>query len=282
LPTAFQELRRKLWSRAFGRRSWARRYGAFREREREGLVERPSYAYGVLRAADVARYFGHRAVTVVEFGVASGAGLLNLAGLAEQVRAETGVEFRVVGFDTGAGLPVVRGHKDHPELWSPGDFQMESREALLARIAGRAELVFGDVAETVPGFVAGLDPAAPLAFVSVDVDLYTGSKDALRCLLGRPEQYCPAVSMYFDDVGFFFANEWCGELASIREFNEENEHRKIGADRSLPGGRDPFGSWHRCMYVAHVLDHPDRTTPRPRSQLTIDAHHELMSSAFLY
>jgi hypothetical protein len=282
MASALGDLRRKVWSRLFGRRSWLRRHGSFREREQAGLVERPNYAYGMLRAADVARYFGKDAVTAVEFGVASGAGLLNLVELAERVRAETGVRFRVVGFDTGAGLPVVEGHKDHPEIWSPGDFVMESREALLARIGGRAELIFGDVADTVDGFVAGLDPAAPLGFVSVDVDLYTGSRSALRCLRGRPELYCPAISMYFDDVSFFFANEWCGELASIREFNEENELRKIGLDRSLPAGRDPGTPWHRSMYVAHVLDHPDRTRPRERSLLTIGAHHEFMRSAFLY
>lgn len=278
----YSELQRKIWSRLFGRESWVKRYGTFREREREGLIDRPSYAYGMLRAADVARYFGHRAVTVCEFGVASGAGLLNLADLAERVHAETGIEFRLFGFDTGAGLPVVEGHKDHPEIWSPGDFEMESREALVARIAGRAELIFGDVEQTVPGFVERLDPAAPLAFVVVDVDIYTGSKSALRCLLGRPEQYCPAISMYFDDVTFFFANDWCGELASIREFNEENPLRKIGPDRSLPAGRNPFGPWHRSMYVAHVLDHEDRTKSRVRRHLTIGAHHEFMSSAFLY
>ena len=46
---------------------------------------------------------------VCEFGVASGAVLLNLAELAEPVGAETGIEIRIFGFDTGAGLPPIRG-----------------------------------------------------------------------------------------------------------------------------------------------------------------------------
>ena len=37
---------------------WFRRWGSLREKERFGLIDRPQYAYGVLRAADVARYFG--------------------------------------------------------------------------------------------------------------------------------------------------------------------------------------------------------------------------------
>jgi hypothetical protein len=51
------------------------------------------------------------------------------------------------------------------------------------------------------------------------------------------EKLLPAVSMYFDDVSVFFANQWCGELAAIEEFNKEHEFRKRGADRSLPGVR---------------------------------------------
>jgi hypothetical protein len=47
--------------------------GGSSQEERFGLIEWTHYAYGVLRAADVARYFGLDAVTVCEFGVASGA-----------------------------------------------------------------------------------------------------------------------------------------------------------------------------------------------------------------
>jgi hypothetical protein len=275
-------LLQKLWCRVLGERSWTAAHGSFRERERFDLVSRPNYAYGLLRAADLAAYFGHRAVTVCEFGVASGAGLVNMIELAAVIERETGVRLRVVGFDTGAGLPDVQGPKDHPEIWSGGDFRMEAKDALVARIAGRAELVFGDIGDTVDGFVATLAPDAPLGFVSIDVDIYSGSKSALRSLRGRAGSYLPAISMYFDDVSFFFANDWCGELASIHEFNAEQPSRKIGLDRSLPGARPILAPWHRGMYVCHLLDHEARQRPRSREALTIGAHHAFMRDRFLY
>jgi hypothetical protein len=276
-------LRRKVSSRLFGEARWIKRNGDFRTRELYGLISRPAYLYGMLRAADLAKYFGHTCVTVVEYGVASGAGLLNMVHLAPQISEVTGIDFRIVGFDTGKGLPPVHGFKDHPELWNPGDFAMEHRDVLLRKLGNRATIVWGDIADTVGPFTESLDSKAPLGFVSIDVDIYTGAKSALRCLTGTPEKYVPGVSMYFDDVTFYFANEWAGELAAINEFNAEHELRKIGRDRSLPGNRPlKAESWYASMYVGHVLDHDARQKPRERSQLTIGAHLDFMLSRHLF
>ena len=156
---------------AIARDLWFRRWGSLREKERFGLIERPYYAYGVFRAADVARYFGLDAVTVCEFGVASGDSLMNLVEVAELVTSETGIAFRVLGFDTGAGLPPVQGFKEHPEIWSGGDFPMVSRDGLVQRTRGRAEVVLGDIADTVDAFTDSLTPSSPLGFASIDVDI---------------------------------------------------------------------------------------------------------------
>lgn len=94
------KIKRKIWTHIFGIDSWVRRYEDFRTRERHGLINRPNYVYGMLRAADVAKYFGKKEVTVIEFGVASGAGLLNMIEVAPQIERETGVQIRIVGFDT--------------------------------------------------------------------------------------------------------------------------------------------------------------------------------------
>lgn len=278
-----ETIKRKLWNRLLGEDSWIDRHGTFRDRERFGLIRRPNYIYGMLRAADCAKYFGKTRVTAIEFGVASGAGLLNMADLAQLIQVETGVEFRIVGFDTGRGLPQVQGYRDHPEIWNPGDFAMEDREALSRKLAGRAEIIWGDIADTIDVFTSAIDPEAPVGFVSIDVDIYSATKSALRCLTGRSEQYLPAVSMYFDDVGFFFANEWCGELAAIAEFNVEHEMRKIGSDRSLPGHRPKKADgWYSAMYVCHVLDHKARQETVSRSELTIEAHADFMKTRFLF
>lgn len=272
-------IQRKLWTIMFGHESWIRKTGDFRTRESYGLVERPNYAYGMLRAADNARYYGSKAVSVVEMGVASGAGLLNMIECADQITHETGIIFNIFGFDTGAGLPRVEGFKDHPEIWTPGDFAMENREVLLNRIGGRAEIIWGDINDTIDAFTENLSEQSPLGFVSVDVDLYSATKAALRCLVSDSNKYLPAVSMYFDDVSFFTANPWCGELAAINEFNELHHNRKISCDRSLPGRRPVAAqNWYPSMYVCHVLDHEARQTSRTRDGLTIGQHYRTIAT----
>jgi hypothetical protein len=265
------------------KRAMIRRRNNFREMEANGLIPRANYAYGILRAADLARFMGTNRATVCEFGVATGNGLLNMVELADLVQTETGVKIRVIGLDTGEGLPAIDGYKDHPELWSVGDFTMTNKEDLRRRVNGRAELIFGDIKDTVGGFVASLDKSAPLGFVSVDVDIYSGAKSALMSLLGKPELYTPAVSIYCDDVRFFFANRWCGELRAIEEFNDENPMRKIDRDRTLPGRRPSlYDRWYESMFVCHILDHELRTFPKQRSGLSLEEHYDLMKHFSLF
>lgn len=283
MGSSIAKITEKVWRRIYGEAAWINRNGGFRERERYSLIGRANYLYGMLRAADCAKYFGKTRVTVIEFGVASGAGLLNMVELASLITAETGIAFRIVGFDTGKGLPQVQGFKDHPEIWNTGDFAMEDRDTLLRRLGGRAEIIWGDIADTIKPFTESIDPDAPVGFISVDVDIYSATKSALRCLTGNPENYTPAVSMYFDDVSFFFANDWAGELAAIAEFNQEQTTRKIGRDRSLPGHRPVKAEgWYSAMYVCHIMDHVARQTTVDRPKLTIQDHADFMRSRFLF
>jgi hypothetical protein len=128
-----------------------------------------------------------------------------------------------------------------------------------------------------------LRPSAPLGFVAVDLDLYSSTKAALTCLTGTSDKYNPAISMYFDDVNFFFANEWCGELAAIAEFNLEKGMRRIAPDRTLLG-RWPnrLAPWSQSMYVCHVLDHDARQTSHRKIPLDLRGHAELMMSRHLF
>lgn len=264
-------------------RAWITVFGTLRQKEWYGVLKRPDYAYGLFRAADIAKFFGKRKVTVCEFGVASGSGLLNMIALADRVSIETKVDFRIVGFDTGEGLPEVKGYKDHAEMWSAGDFPMQNQDDLVRAIGDRAEIMFGDIKDTVHQFVGTLDPDAPLGFIAVDVDIYTATKNALKCLLGNPELYNPAISIYFDDIGFFFANRWCGELAAIYEFNAENDLRKIDKDRSLPKLRPVHNAaWYQRMYVCHVLDHEARNNPLHRNGLTMEEYQNFIKSRSLF
>lgn len=253
------------------------RGGSVRQKEKFGLLVRPNYAYGMLRAADLASYLQLKQVTICEFGVATGNGLMAMIELAAQITAETGVKFRIVGFDTGEGLPPLEDYRDHPELCSPGDFSMVNRDELNARISGKAELIFGDIKDTITAFRDSLSSDCPIGFLSIDVDIYSATRSALQCLTGASNLYLPAISMYFDDVVFFFANRWCGEMRAIEEFNQENELRKIDHDYTLVrrSAIKP-AQWHNQMYVAHVFDLPLRMRSQERKPMDLKTHIDFM------
>ena len=258
-------------------RIWARLCGGIVAKERWGVLDRPSYGYGILRAAQLGKFFGYEQVTICEFGVAHGNGLLSMIELAEKITAATGIKFRIVGFDTGVGLPSFTGYKEHPEVWSKADFALVDTALLKQKINGRAELVIGDIKDTIGGFLKTVTKSSPIGFISVDVDLYSAACASLLSLTGPAEAYLPAVATYFDDVGFYFCNRWCGELAAIEEFNGENELRKIDIDRTLPGKRPvKFARWYPQMYVCHILDHPLRQTSQSRDSLNMQHHREYL------
>lgn len=232
-------------------------FGSYRSKVNFDLVRRRHYAYSLLRAADLARDYNLSAVTIVEFGVATGAGLLNLCKLAQKTTAETGIEVRVVGFDTGSGLPPPIDYRDHPELFQEGDYPMDFK-ALAASLPSNGRLVLGPLSETVPEFTEKLVPESPLGFAAIDVDYYSSAKDALLTLSDpNPEKYLPLTLVYLDDITAEFQNQWCGELLAINEFNATETWRKIEKDRFLKSRRVFKGArWLEQIHLMHVLDHP--------------------------
>src|SRR5204863_3921718 len=139
---------------------------SFVAREAFELINRPHYAWGLLAAADAASAAGLPGVLALEFGVAAGAGLLNMAVIAERVSAVTGVDVRVVGFDTGKGMPPPADYRDHPDHYFTGYFAMDV-DRLRAALPSRARLVVGDVSDTATAFVDDVDPLRPIGFVAL-------------------------------------------------------------------------------------------------------------------
>jgi len=217
-------------------------------------VSRPQYLVGLLAAADEARSEGVKSISAIEFGVAGGSGLLALAEYAEAVTRETGVAIDVYGFDLAVGLPSFCGdYRDHPDQWRPGDYPM-NEGSLRRRLAGRATLLLGDVAETVPAFVAGIQ-ASPIGFIAVDLDLYSSTRDALNVLTLPGKRMLRHVVMYFDDIDLVFCHRYAGELLAIEEFNTTPATVKIDVCRGIQNGRAfPDSAWLRKMYVAHDLE----------------------------
>jgi hypothetical protein len=205
-----------------------------------------SLALGVWQAISC----GYGQLAAVEMGVARGKGLLELCQAAAFFRDTMGIDIRVYGFDNGTGLPAVEGYRDHPEIWQSGEFHLQDPDQLRTQLPSFAELIIGDIADTVGGFEATLHERK-LAFVAIDVDFYSSTNSCFGMLNWAPECYLPTVPFYFDDIEDFMTyNDWCGEELAIREFNDAHQWRKFQRHPSF-GIRHYFGF--------HVLDHKMRS-----------------------
>jgi len=253
-------------------------FGNLRTRIAFDLFERRPYAFGILTAADEAAKYNIPSICAVEFGVASGSGLLSMCRIAKAVSATTGVMIDVIGFDTGGGMPVATDYRDHPEYYSQGDYAPSSVWGLFKSLPKNAHLIIGDVADTVPDFLN--DYEGVIGFVSVDVDYYTSTKSCLALLADRANKYLPCVPVFFDDVLEDWHNPWCGEQLVVEEFNVSHPMRKIAPYTALTNKRImKNASWIRQMYALHVLDHKLRSVTanapdRPRSvpELGVTSH----------
>lgn len=217
---------------------------------RTGQLKQPNYALPMVLATAEALCVGIDTITAVEFGVASGRGLNSLVRIADRLTLETGIKFQIFGFDTFDGMPPPKGYRDHPEIWSTGQYATPDFEKLKKSLPANCELVMGNVEETVPRFVRErLSKSAPLGFVSIDVDYHSSTEAALGILKSHPQLYLPGVLMYFDDIdGNLLLNGWAGEELAINEFNAGNTFRKI--QRKVSNSPK--------MFVAHILDHAIR------------------------
>ena len=211
----------------------------------------PQYRWGTLCAAGLAQALGYDRISVIEFGVAGGNGLVALETYARMAEEASGVRIDTYGFDTGTGLPKPTDHRDLPQLWREGFYPMDP-DRLRQRLT-RAKLVLGPVASTVPEFVAGAP--APIGFVSFDLDMYSSTVDAFGIFRESLDLVLPRVVCYFDDIIGFSHSDFSGERLAISEFNDRAELRKISKIYGLRYVLDLDRWWVEMMYMAHFFDH---------------------------
>ena len=217
----------------------------------------PHYAYGVYEGAHRAKRLGLTEISVIEFGVANGRGLMAMALYAEKVEKQTGVKIKVIGFDSGEGLPPVLDYRDHPELYVTGDFPLVNREKLLSILPGNTKLIFLDLIQA--DWTTHVN--SPIAFMSVDVDYYSSTKAILDRLITIPSaQLLPNSILYFDDTILPNHNIYQGELLAIEEFNNAGELRKIESFAGILRTTRilKHAAWINQIFQLHVLDHKVR------------------------
>ena len=230
--------------------------GTFKFRLALDGVMRPNYGYALMCAADQARNLAIQKISVIEFGVAAGNGLIELEKIAVEVTKITKVSIDLYGFDMGTGLPPPSDYRDLPYIFKKGLFKMDAQH-LQARLKTTTRLFLGDVSDTIVDFMK--TNIAPLGFAAFDLDFYSSTVHAMKILSAGHDKLLPRVYCYFDDtIGAReeLYNEYTGELLAIREFNQEHEDRKIALIHGLIHHRIIKSSWCNAMYALHVFDHP--------------------------
>ena len=102
-----------------------KKIGSFEFRYSIGCLERMHYAYIVFNAANLAKKLKYNSVSVIEYGVAGGRGLLLLEYYAKEIKIIFDIDIQIYGFDMGSGVPDPDGYKDLTYHWKKGFFQMD-------------------------------------------------------------------------------------------------------------------------------------------------------------
>ncbi len=221
------------------------------------VIQRPHYAYCLLRAADLARRLDIPKISAIEFGVAGGNGLAFMRDFSREVTKATGIEIDCYGFDTGQGMPDPEGPKDLPFWFRAAQYRMD-QDKLRARLPD-ATIVIGDIRETVGSFVEKYKPA-PIGVIFNDTDYWSSTLASFRLFDSAakyPGHFMPRIFKYFDDiigVATEMYGPYNGQLAAIEEFNAAHQSVKIHLNQNLIPYTHIF--WRYQIYYAHLFDHP--------------------------
>lgn len=232
-----------------------------------GEGRRPHYLWGVLQGMNLARTLGIHRISIAEFGVAGGNGLVALEEIVERLEPIFEVQVDIYGFDTGGGLPKPKDYRDIPNTYAEGQFVMDI-DRLQKRLK-KSQLKLGLVEETIDDFIQSRP--SPLAFFAIDLDFYHASMAALRPLEATSDILLPRIWCYFDDIMGPTKSEFTGERLAISDFNSTHEMRKISPIYGLPWAlpnRFFDQVWLKKVYLVHIFDHKnygkyDELTPMP-------------------
>ncbi len=236
---------------------FSRRRAFYKDYFKEGKLPYLHYARIVWAAANEAKKLGLKAISVIEFGVAGGNGLLALEFHAREIGRLFDIEIQVYGFDTGEGLPEYdEDYRDMPHHFRRGTYNMNFSQ--LTEKLEKAKLILGDINTTGHQFWT-MEPA-PIGAMAIDVDLYTSTVPVLRMLETEYENVLPRVFMYFDDI--FKGYENVGENVAIKEFNEKHTRDIAISPEGTAKGYDgaffgyPLYEWKADIKLCHYFKHP--------------------------
>lgn len=207
-------------------------------------------------------------VSVAEFGVAGGAGLVAMERAAEPTEEMIGIGIDVYGFDAGVGMPKSTDYRDRPYWLLAGAYPWDRNE-LSKRLRG-AQLKLGFVKDTVQSFLQ--TSPAPVAFTAFDLVYYSSTKDALTLSDAKQERLLPRIPCFFRTSIGRTANDFSGERFAISEFNSVHSHRKTSPMYGLRwyvAYREMWALWPDMFFSLHAFDHPLYNEPHQLRMSTI-------------
>ena len=227
--------------------------GNFKFQMEANSLKRMPYAYICFHAAVLAKKLGYERISVIEFGVGQGAGLLSLEEYTEEITKITGVNFDIYGFDTGEGLPKPNDYRDLPYQWKEGFFSMNKNE-LLKKLK-KSKLILGNIDDTSKDFFSKYKPS-PVGAIIHDFDFYSPTKIALNMMTNNENLFLPRVFSYFDDTigtDIELFNDYTGERLAINEFNLNSKDIKVTKPYHFTSQFKEV--WHHQIWIIHFFKH---------------------------
>jgi hypothetical protein len=220
------------------------------------VFDRPNYAWSIYMACKQAKKLNLKEISVIEFGVAKGHGLLQMEKLSSIIGAHFKIKIQVYGFDLGTGMPESnKNYKDLPYVWEKGYYKMDVK--VLKSKLKKSKLILGDIKKTIKTFEKY--SSAPIGFISFDLDYYSSTNSAFEIFNLDQKTFLPRVLCYFDDIrsdNFIFHTEYSGVLLSIKEFNKASKVNKITKLNLFEHSRYFKMAWNAHMYAFHSFKHP--------------------------
>ena len=233
-------------------------FGSFKTKIEYDLILRQPYAFGINEAFKIAKEENINKIHLIEFGVAAGAGLYNMSYIASKLSHIYKINYEIIGFDSGEGMPEAIDYRDHPEKYRKGDFP--SLLLKKSKLPRKCKIIYGNIKDTLKLFTKNKkNKDIVIGFVSVDVDYYSSTKECLDIFMMKSKNYLSRVTTYFDDVNNIDHNIYCGEFLAIEEFNKKANSRKICRMNQLRSWRLFKNALYLDqMYFCHIFDHKRR------------------------
>ena len=218
------------------------------------INSKPPYAYCMYYSAQLAKKLNIKKISVLEFGVAGGNGIVQAEKIAEKILKELNIEIEIYGFTLKDGLSNPVDYKDLPYWWNVGLYPTSTTN-LETKIKKTTKIIYGDVKETTKTFFEKYNPA-PIGAIFNDLDYFSSTLDSFQIFENIDNFYLPRIFCYFDDIigtEKEMFNEFTGELKAINSFNQNNNQKKICLNKNLVANSNH--NWRYQIYYYHNFGH---------------------------